>query len=77
MGDAGAWPLWIPMILLLGLLIVILVGVYWRNRAALTPAAWGYASRLGAAVERGYQFSLRNPLVRRCTCVVALERTET
>ena len=43
MGNAGAWPLWIPMILLLGLLIVILVGVYRRNRAALTPAAWGYA----------------------------------
>jgi len=54
MGDAGAWPLWIPLILLLALLIVLAAGVYRRDRAALTPAACAYAFGWTALIEAAY-----------------------
>jgi hypothetical protein len=54
MGDAGAWPLWIVMSLLLVLLLVLSVGVFRRNRAALTSAAWAYAFGCTAVIQLFY-----------------------
>jgi hypothetical protein len=54
MGDAGAWPLWIVMSLLLVLLLVLSVGVFRRNRAALTSAAWTYAFGCTAVIQSFY-----------------------
>ena len=53
-GRPGAWPLFIPMIALLALVIFIAAGVYRRNRAALTPAAWAYALAWTAVVQVWY-----------------------
>ncbi len=50
-GNAGVWPLWIVMILLLVLLVVLSVGVFRRNRAALTPVAWAYAFSCAAVIQ--------------------------
>jgi hypothetical protein len=54
MGDAGAWPLWIVMSLLLVLVLVLSVGVFRRNRAALTSAAWAYAFGCTAVIQLFY-----------------------
>jgi hypothetical protein len=54
MSDAGAWPLWIVMSLLLVLLLVLSVGVFRRNRAALTSAAWAYAFGCTAVIQLFY-----------------------
>jgi hypothetical protein len=54
MDDAGVWPLWIAMILLLALLVVLSVGVFRRNRAALTSAAWAYAFGCTAVIQLFY-----------------------
>jgi hypothetical protein len=54
MGDAGAWPLWIVMSLLLVLLLVLSVGVFRGNRAALTSAAWAYAFGCTAVIQLFY-----------------------
>jgi hypothetical protein len=53
-GDAGVWPLWMVMILLLALLVVLSVGVFRRNRAALTSAAWAYAFGCTAVIQLSY-----------------------
>jgi hypothetical protein len=54
MGSAGVWPLWIPMILLLALLLVLAAGVYRRNRGALTAAAWAYAFAYTGLIQLVY-----------------------
>ena len=50
----GAWPIFVPMILLLGLIGLMLRGVYRNNRDGLTVLAWAYASRWAAVVETVY-----------------------
>lgn len=54
LGSPGIWPLWIPMILLLALLIVLAAGVYRRNPAALTLATCAYAFGWTGLIQLAY-----------------------
>ena len=52
--DPGAWPLLIPMILLLGLVAVLFRVVYRNNRDGLTVLACAYAAGWSGAVQTVY-----------------------